>query len=195
MLTEEVHLIHFDKFSKDLLNFLPWWFLRANFYKFEVESFHLSLCVSLFYFSLASEVYLVTDYNCRHVFVELIVLNLLNLFQKILEWFIVVDRIDENVSVFIASPYGLHWAKILLTCSVMYEDLELSVIYAQQWALLPFESHVMSFSELIFDESSDDVGFSNFFRTEYNIRISFVNVWGLLEFVQIDWLVQWHQKL
>ena len=77
----------------------------------------------------------------------------------------------------------------------MYEDLEFSVIYAQYWALLSFESHVMSFSELIFDESSDDVGFSNFFRTKYDIRISFVNVLRLLEFVQIDWMVQWHEKL
>ena len=65
----------------------------------------------------------------------------------------------------------------------MYKDLKFSVIDVEYRTLLTFKCHVMGFSELIFNKARDDVGFTDVLWTEYNIRISFVNILCLLEFV------------
>jgi hypothetical protein len=85
MLTEEIHLIHFGKLGKNLLNLLPWRFFGAYFNMFEIKSLDLSLSVMFVDFSLASEIELITDNDSRHAFVELIVFDLFDLFDKMLE--------------------------------------------------------------------------------------------------------------
>lgn len=74
----------------------------------------------------------------------------------------------------------------------MNKNLKFFVVDVQNWALLTLERHVMALSKLILDEASDNVGFSNFFRPKNDIRIGFVYILSFFEFIQIDWLVQWH---
>jgi len=51
----------------------------------------------------------------------------------------------------------------MVTCSIVDENLELSVIDVDNRTLLAFESHVVGFSKLVLHEAGDYVGFSDFF--------------------------------
>ena len=93
MLTEEAHFIHFDKLGKNLNDFLSWWFFSAYFNVFQVEFLHLILRWLSINFSLASEVQFVSDNDSRHVFVELIALDLFDFFYKIFKWILIINGI------------------------------------------------------------------------------------------------------
>ena len=192
MLIKEVHLVYFGKFSKNLFDLLSWGLFSTYFNKFHVILFHLSFCKLFVNFPWVSEVHFVSDNDCRDFSIKLMVFNLLNFLQKKIKWILVVNRINENVPVLIPSPNGFHRTEILLASSIMNKHLKFSIVDVQNWALLPLECHVVTLSKLILDEASDDIGFSNFFRPKNDIRIGFVYILCFFEFIQIDWLVQWH---